>query len=170
MNLQDAITTLRRNLGTFRCLVADLDEGRVRWRPDPDAWSILEVVNHLADEEKEDFRRRLDLLWNRPRTTWPSIDPEGWVHERRYAERDFGDSLKAFEEARQQSLEWLQTLSNPSWDASYEHPKMGTLRAGDLLASWMAHDLLHQRQIVRIQYAYLAHHVRPYEARYAGPW
>ena len=46
------------------------------WKPAEDEWSILEVVNHLAEEETDDFRVRLGQLLEDPRKAWPPIDPE----------------------------------------------------------------------------------------------
>ena len=39
-----------------------LDEESARWRPGPARWSLLEILCHLLDEEREDFRRRIALL------------------------------------------------------------------------------------------------------------
>jgi len=41
------------------------------WKPAPGKWSILEVVNHLYDEEREDFRQRLELVLKDPALAWP---------------------------------------------------------------------------------------------------
>ena len=44
------------------------------------------------------------------------------------------------------------------------------MRAGDLLASWAAHDTHHQRQIVRLRYHRLEQLAEPYSLAYAGEW
>ena len=44
------------------------------------------------------------------------------------------------------------------------------LRAGDLLASWLAHDLIHIRQITRLHYRWLERLAAPYQLGYAGPF
>jgi hypothetical protein len=44
------------------------------------------------------------------------------------------------------------------------------MSAGDLLASWVAHDVLHMRQLVELQRAYVVHLAEPYNTEYAGPW
>ena len=59
-------------------------------------WSTLEVVCHLYDEEREDFRQRLDIILHRPEAKWPPIDPVGWVSARKYNERDLAQSLAEF--------------------------------------------------------------------------
>jgi hypothetical protein len=136
---------------------------------DQQARSMLEVVNHLLDEERHDFRVRLDYTLHHPGEPWPPIDPGGWVTERQYNQRDLEVSLAQFLSEREASIAWLGALSAPDWDAAYEAP-WGPIRAGDLLASWVAHDLLHMRQLVELHWAYTTAQLMPYSPDYAGEW
>jgi hypothetical protein len=63
----------------------------------------------------------------------------------------------------------LRSLAAPDWQAARTHPVAGTLHAGDLMAAWVAHDLLHIRQIAELPHAYLAVVAAPYRTEYAGP-
>jgi hypothetical protein len=157
------------NAQAIQSLVKHISGEQARWRPGPDDWSILEVINHLYDEELEDFRAHLDLILHHPNQPWPSIDPEGWVTARRYNERDLTQSLHDFLYAREASLTWLQSLSAPDWQAVYRAP-FAEITAGDMMAAWVAHDLLHMRQLVELQWAYATVRVEPYRVRYAGVW
>ena len=40
----------------FRALISDLPRKALHVRPAPDQWSIRDVLCHLADEERFDFR------------------------------------------------------------------------------------------------------------------
>ena len=131
---------------------------------------MLEVVNHLYDEEREDFRQRLDLTLHHPSRAWPPIDPESWVIARAYQERDLQESLANFQAERQRSLQWLRALASPDWTRAYRHPGGDVIRAGDLLASWVAHDLLHMRQLVELHYHTVVLYAEPYTVTYAGDW
>lgn len=139
-------------------------------RPTPESWSIVEVINHLVDEEREDFRQRLDLLLHNPTAPWPPIDPVGWVTERAYQQRSLAPSVAAFTAERQRSLQWLQSLAAPDWNQGQQHPAGFFMRAGDLLAAWAAHDLLHLRQLVELQYHIVQLQAAPYVVDYAGDW
>jgi hypothetical protein len=165
-----AAVRLAASAETLRSLIAPVDAAQAAWRPEPGRWSVLEVVNHLADEEGEDFRARLSLVLEHPGAPWPPIDPEGWVAARKYAERDPGESLQRFLSERARSLEWLRGLRDPDWDCGCEHPVAGRITAGDLLASWVVHDLLHVRQLVQLHGAYVAARAAPHSTRYAGEW
>ena len=165
------VAALEANAEAIAALARAMPPARVRWRPSPDAWSVLEVINHLADEEREDFRTRLDTVLHRPTEMPPPIDPDGWVLARDYNGRDLDESLSRFLAERRQSLGWLRTLTAPDWSRTWTHPSGDfSIRAGDLLVAWAAHDLLHLRQLVELQYACRAQDAAPYDVAYAGPW
>jgi hypothetical protein len=153
----------------IRALAEGVENAQARWKSDPESWSILEVVCHLLDEERQDFRVRLDITLHRPDEPWPGIDPQGWVAARHYNEQDLDRSLQSFLEERATSLAWLKSLQNPNWEATYQAP-WAPITAGDLLASWVAHDLLHMRQLVELHWSYKEEQVAPYSTRYAGEW
>jgi hypothetical protein len=169
MNVEQLSTQLSSNAQRIRVLVEGVSRELARWKPGLDSWSILEVINHLYDEEVEDFPRRLDVILNQPDQVWTPIDPEGWVTERQYNQRELGASLTNFLQAREKSLAWLEGLESPDWNAVYKAP-FGQIRAGDMLAAWAAHDLLHMRQLIELHRAYTVRLVRPYSVDYAGPW
>jgi hypothetical protein len=170
MNPEYLTTQMARNAERVRLLALGISDEQARWKPDANSWSILEVVNHLCDEEREDFRVRLDHILHHPGKTWPSIDPQGWVTARRYNERDLDESVKNFVLARQESLDWLQSLGTPDWERAVETPWGGTIRAGDMFAAWTAHDTLHLRQLVELHHAYVVYLTQPYAPDYAGDW
>ncbi len=169
MDLQWIISQMEDNAQAIRALVAGCSTHQARWKPDATSWSVLEVINHLLDEEREDFRARLDLVLHRADEDWFGIDPEGWVAQRGYNQRELAPSLQGFLAAREESLAWLRELGEVDWTAGYQAP-FGQIRAGDVLAAWVAHDVLHLRQLVELKWAYLVQTVEPYSVRYAGVW
>ena len=160
---------MTRNLYLIQEVCHMLEPEEYLWKSTPESWSILEIINHLHDEEREDFRVRIDLTLHHPGKPWPPIDPQGWVGERRYQENDFSESLLNFSQERQKSLDWLNSLDNPDWDRVYKHPSLGKIKAGDLFASWQVHDDLHFQQIIRAKINFLNQFNLPYESRYAMP-
>lgn len=170
MNLETYIARFAHNAATIASLVQDVPAEQARWQPSPSDWSILEVVNHLYDEEREDFRQRLDLLLHQPQADWPPIDPAGWVTSRQYSQRELPASLENFLQERENSLEWLRGLSQPDWESGRMAPWGSKMRAGDMLAAWLAHDFLHIRQLNELQYAYWTRTADPYQVGYAGDW
>lgn len=170
MDLASYASQMARNAETIRKLVQEVSAEQARWKPDPDTWSLLEVINHLYDEEREDFRVRLTYILTRSGEPWPGIDPGGWVKERAYNERDLRESLANYLEEREKSLDWLGELEEIDWDKADKAPWGGEIRAGDMFAAWVAHDLLHTRQLIELHWAYLNKSVEPYLTLYAGEW
>ena len=171
LTLHAAAAELERNAETFRALVAGLSMEAARWKPEPSAWSVLEVVGHLGDEEAEDFRRRLELTLADPATAWPPLDPPARVAELRHGEGTLEALLERFLDERARSVAWLRGLGEDADLArAHEHPRIGSLSAGDLLASWLAHDLIHVRQITRLRYGWLEREAAPWSPDYAGPF
>jgi len=169
MDLQSVTSQMDSNAQAIHAMVAGCSDHQARWKPEPTSWSVLEVINHLLDEEREDFRARVDLVLHRDEEAWFRIDPERWVTERGYNQRDLELSLEGFLAAREQSLAWLRGLGEVEWMTGYQAP-FGWIRAGDILAAWVAHDVLHMRQLVELKWTYLVQAVEPYGVRYAGVW
>ena len=159
---------LEANARVFAALVERVSDEQARWKPEPAKWSILEVMNHVSDEEVEDFRTRLDLTLHHPGQPWPPINPQAWATERRYNEQELPRTLARFDRERRASVDWLRALAAPDLELGYDHPHEGRIRAGDLLASWLDHDLIHIRQITRLHHQWLERHASPYRTEYAG--
>lgn len=170
MDAREVADRLARNVEHLLGLLAGVSEEQARWRPAPGRWSLLELVNHLADEERHDFRARLASTLADPATPWPGIDPEGWVSERDYASRGWAASLADLAAERAASVTWLAGLEAPDWSATHAHPHLGALRAGDLLTSWEVHDYLHLRQVARLLHDWCLRGAAPYDGAYAGGW
>jgi len=170
MNLDLITTRMSQNGDAVRGLVKGVSMEQALWQQAPDKWSMVEIVSHLADEEREDFRTRLDLLLHHPGQTWPGIDPQGWSQERGYRDRDLQESLEDFLSERQSSIAWLRTLQEPRWDNIYQHPLLGEIKAGSILTSWLTHDLLHIRQLTKLHFDYFSRQTKPYSGDYAGKW
>ena len=168
MNQEELMQTLEKNGKSILSLFDGLSLDKVRWKPAPGKWSLLEILNHLCDEEREDFRKRLSLVLENPEQDWPPINPEGWVQEREYNARDLEESLTDFKKERAKSLKWLRSLKSSNWNQERRHPRFGSIKAGDLLASWVAHDLFHIRQIVNTNLAFLSETVKPFSIQYSG--
>ncbi len=150
-------------------VLADLPRDAAIFKPPSQAWSILEIVNHLADEEVRDFRARVRLTLECPEVPWPQIDPAAWPIEEKYLDRELTGSVARFCAERRDSIKWLRALETPDWSRCHVHPTAGPVTAGSLLGAWAAHDALHLRQIAKRLYE-LAERDSGESVRYAGEW
>ncbi len=170
MNAQRLISQLTQFPAALRAVVAGIPAADLPWRPEPSRWSVLEIISHLADEEAEDFRRRLRLTLETPEADWPAIDPRGWATSRAYNDNEFARTLDRFISERTDSVQWLTSLREPNWNQTHKHPKLGAISAGQLLASWAAHDSLHLRQLVKRRYELTLRDAGEFTTEYAGEW
>lgn len=155
---------------TVRAACAGLTRDDALFRADAKSWSILEIVCHLCDEEESDFPARLERTLNDPGAPWDPIDPQGWPSLRRYRDQDLAEQLDRFASLRKRRLAWLRSLARPDWGTTHEHPKLGPMRAGDLMAAWCAHDALHLRQIAKRLHELAIRDAGDFKTDYAGAW
>ena len=160
---------LTQSTEIIRTLLVGISQEESQKKSQPNAWSILELLCHLYDEEREDFRARLALILERDKKEWPGIDPQNWVTMRKYNQQDFIATQANFFEERKKSLDWLKSYVKANWDISYTSP-FGTMTAGDMFASWIAHDNLAIRQFVELRRSRIEEITKPYDITYAGDW
>lgn len=169
MDFEALYGELAHGIEIIRQLIVGVSQEEAQIKPAPDAWSILEVICHLYDEEREDFRPRLDIMLHRPDEAFPPNETVENVTRRRYNERDLVEVFEGFAAERAKSLDWLRSLNNPNWDAPYTTPYR-SMKAGDMFASWVAHDSLHIRQLNELRWARIGRYAAPYDLGYAGEW
>ena len=169
MNHSEIINSLKKNKPVFQSLLNESDKTIITWKPSPEKWCLLEIVCHLYDEEREDFRARVAHTLQTPNDQLPPIDPAGWVSTRKYMEWNFEETVKKFLDEREKSIQWLIGLKNPQWKNAYQHPKFGSMSAEMFLSNWLAHDYMHIRQIVKLKFDYLKE-ISGEKLNYAGEW
>ncbi len=170
MNHDIIIQKLASNSEVFKSLFSSIPDEQVNWKPTPEKWCLLEIVNHLLDEEIYDFRQRIEFALLKPYKEWTRIAPVKWVMDKDYINKNFGESLKAFLTERQDSVKWLKDFSSPDWNAVDNYPFGKVMTAGDALVNWLAHDYLHIRQINKLNRNYLESIAPSVDLSYAGDW
>jgi hypothetical protein len=170
MMQQQIIDNLNDNQYVFSALLRKIAPVQAGWKPAQEKWSLVEVVNHLLDEELDDFRQRLEFALLKPNKPWMRIEPEKWVVVKNYSRRTLTESLKNFLKEREKSVQWLLGLTAPDWQVKDDYPFGIVLTAEQILANWLAHDLLHIRQINALNYGYLATITPGIDLSYAGNW
>ncbi|WP_378176824.1 DinB family protein [Aquimarina sp. SS2-1] len=169
MNHKKIIEELSRNEQIFKQLLQGISKEAYSWKDKPGRWCLLEIVCHLYDEEREDFRKRTKHLLETPNQEFIPIDPEGWVKDREYIQQEYDIVLNNFLEERRASLNWLYSLGTSGWNNISVHPDLGKMTAQQFLANWLAHDYLHFKQITNLKLDYLKY-TSGEDFSYAGGW
>ncbi len=163
----DRLARFPAALSAATAIVPDAD---ARWKPAPEHWSILEICAHLLDEEREDFRPRLASTLRDPAAAWPALDLDNVAQRRGYDARDLRATVEEFTRERDASVAFLRGLAAPDFARAHAHRKFGPIAAGDLLASWAAHDALHLRQIAKRLHGLAGRDAGGFKVAYAGDW
>jgi hypothetical protein len=153
----------------LRGLVPLGDVVLLREREAEDRRSPLEILAHIEEEERRDFRVRARVAAEgRPFEDEDRIDPEGWVTAHRYNDRDPHEVLDAFARERADSVAWLRTLDVTVLERTVEIPQLGAFRCGDFITAWRVHDLLTARQLSTALTILTARRLGEWRVDYAG--
>jgi hypothetical protein len=134
----------------------DADEG-------PGTWSPRQVIMHLAWAEVDDWLPRVRIIVDHGATRpFAPFDREAGF--RHYAGWAMPRLLDEFARLRGESLAGIAALGLTDADLERpgRHPEFGVVTLGQLLATWVTHDLTHLTQIGRV----LTRHA----GRASGPW
>jgi len=169
MEFSSLYLELQSSTEILRSLLAGITQEDAQIKPGRESWSILEVVCHLHDTEREDFREHLDFILHRQNEEYHTIDPQDWITSRKYNEQNFNEMKEKFFAERRKSLDWLKEISTSDWDITYTS-EYGSVSAGEMFSCWIAHDNLHSRQLVELRRHRIEEITKPYPIEYAGDW
>jgi uncharacterized damage-inducible protein DinB len=122
-------------------------------RPEAEGrWSIVEVVQHLADTEVVyAYRVRMVLSHDTPEIQ--PFDQELWARRLRYRERTLAESIEQLTSLRIVNLSLYLSLTPEELARCGVHPERGAESVWQMIRLAAAHDLAHRRQIERIRSA-----------------
>lgn len=163
--LDDALPVLQRTPATLRALLHDLPSGWTEATEGPRTWSPFDVVGHLIHGERTDWMPRVEhMLTHGDTVTFPVFDREAMFDSSKDLTLD--ELLDTFDRLRTGSLAHLNRLALTDADLARRgrHPEFGIVTMGQHLATWVAHDLGHIRQIVRVMARQYTEAVGPWRA------
>lgn len=132
--------------------VTGLDDATLRLPEKPGKWSIMQVVQHLADTELVyGYRIRMILTHERPAIA--GYDQDAWANGLGYNEVNLKDALEQLRVLRTLNLALVRSLTEEQLEREGVHSERGPESVRTIVAMIAAHDLLHRNQIVRIKKA-----------------
>jgi hypothetical protein len=161
--LEGALPVLSRTPAVLRSLLADLPESWARATEGPDTWSPYDIVGHLIHGERTDWMARAEILLTHGETR-PFTPFDRFAQFEASRGKTLPELLDTFAGLRAANLVRLESLGLTPADLERRgrHPELGSCTLGELLATWVAHDLSHIAQIARVM-------GRQYTAA-VGPW
>ena len=129
-----------------------LDRGdEARWRrPEAEGrWSALEVLCHLRDADRDVYLPRLERMLTAIGIDEPDVDLIALGRMRGHAGESPAGALAAWAAERRKLVARLAGSVRPSGAALGRALVRGPFPLGDMVRSWVEHDLSHRRQIAR---------------------
>jgi uncharacterized damage-inducible protein DinB len=145
----DVVAQLERQIGRTVALLRPLDAARARFRYAPGKWSIIEIVDHLADAERI-FAYRALRFARADQTPLASFDENTYVPAAESERRSLADALAEFQAVRAATIVLLKGLPEAAWS------RRGTASGKQITVRAMAHVIagheLHHVEVLRTRY------------------
>ncbi len=164
-DLDRANEILTRTPATLSAVLEGLTEPWIRGNEGANSFSPFDVVGHLIDADEANWLPRAQIiLKGGPDKAFPPFDR--FRHRERNADRSLESLLSEFTALRAANLETLKSwkLTPDDFERTGLHPEFGSVTLKQLLSTWVAHDLGHIAQIVRVMAKQLRLEVGPWEA------
>jgi hypothetical protein len=140
---------ISRTPAVVRALLADLDADTLQ-RPNPEGWSVKDIVAHLHDVESIAFTERIGRMLAEDRPAIASIDPGGRLVAGGYGARDLDELLAELAAMPAEHVFWLQNLTADDLARIGQHERAGAITPAEIAHQWAYHDLAHLRQIMEM--------------------
>lgn len=150
-DLEAGLEVLERTPAVLDTMLRGLDETWLVATEGPETWSPFDIVGHLIHGEKTDWmgraRRILEHGADKP---FEPFDRFAQFEDSRG--KSIADLLDEFAHLRAENLQALRALELTPEQMELEgtHPELGSVTLGQLLATWVVHDLGHIAQIARV--------------------
>ena len=161
----EALPVLRRTPSALRALLLDLPADWTDATEGPGTWSPFDVVGHLIHAERTNWVPRIELMLRHgDAVVFPVFDREAMFSASKGL--SLRELLDAFDQVRTASLAHLSALNLTDADLVRRgrHPEFGPVTMGQHLATWVAHDLGHLSQVVRVMARRYSEAVGPWRA------
>jgi hypothetical protein len=116
--------------------------------PAEGAWSVAQVLHHLADAElQQSLRLRRMLVEDNP--PWGEWDEAAYADALAYDVRPAADALTLVLSVRHVNVRLLASLSAEQWRRTTEHPELGRIDVAQVVALIVEHTKGHVLQARR---------------------
>jgi hypothetical protein len=123
----------------------------VHFKPNPDAWSVCEIMVHLADSEVNAYVRGRKIIAE-PGSRLEEYDQMRWSESLFYQEMDHRQALELFGMLRHTMVAMLQKLDEEVWHQYAIHPESGKITLLDWIQLYIDHVENHIHQMNRNLY------------------
>jgi uncharacterized damage-inducible protein DinB len=149
MNGKEPLQVQQETPKKLQKLIKPLSKAQLTRRPEPNKWSIAEILAHLADAELVgSWRMRLIIGSNG--VPIQAFDQDVWAETFTYSRRDPTVSLETLRVLRENNLRMLKALPKELWENYGMHQERGKETIAHIVRMFAGHDLNHLAQIEKI--------------------
>jgi FMN phosphatase YigB (HAD superfamily) len=141
------LAILRGSPAAFHSMLGEIPDDKWPQRPQPDEWSLTEILVHLRDVEREVNLPRFKKILTEESPFISGVDTDLWAGERAYINQDGPAAFEAFLAARTETLDLLDQLKPDDWHRPFRHAIFGPTELKELARITTDHERLHGRQI-----------------------
>jgi len=141
--------TLASSPGKMSKLLKGVAKKKLSKRPEPDKWSVTEILAHLADAEMV-FGFRMRLILGANGTTVQAFDQDVWSGFSHYPKQDPKLSFEAYRIQRERNIRLLRLIPREMWDNYGMHTERGKETVTRVTEMMAGHDINHLMQIGQI--------------------
>ena len=152
LGTRDPLAVLAETPASIRRLTEGVEKEQLTTPEAPGKWSLVQVVQHLADSEIVGaFRFRMTLAHDRPPI--PGYDQDLWASRLKYLQADLASALDQFSSLREANLRLLKGTTAEERARVGIHAERGEESIDKMMRMYAGHDLVHLRQMARIKAA-----------------
>lgn len=137
------------NIGALFGMLADVQPRFWAQHPDPDEWSILQIVCHLLESESRVQRPRLKRILKEDNPFLANPPPPLGPREATACEQDGLLAAQRFAAERQETIAFLRAIPAGAWDRPARHSVFGLTTLLEMALFTAQHDRLHLNQLCR---------------------
>jgi hypothetical protein len=163
-DIETAAAMLARTPIVLRAMLGGVGADWAESTYGPGTWCAKEVLAHLVFGERTDWiPRARHILTHGDTLPFEPFDRAG--HTPLAQGHSLAELLDIFQRERADGLAALRSmgLSEADLERRGRHPTLGPVTLGQLLATWVVHDLNHTAQIAKALAFQLKDHVGPWE-------
>lgn len=163
VNLNKSLEILQNTPEVLSTLLRPLSGDWTDTKEEENKWSVKDVLAHLILCEKTNWIVRVNIiLSDAPEKRFTPIDMT--AHFELSQNHSLEKLLEEFFLTREKNIQVLKDyeLKETDFSKTAVHPTLGEVNLGQLLATWVAHDLSHLAQVSRIMAKQCKEQVGPF--------
>jgi len=120
--INEKIEQYGRGFDLLTAALVEVPKEAWTFRPEPNGWSVHEIIIHMADSESMSALRARKLIAE-PGSSLMAYEEPKWADALNYREQSYEDALQVIKFARKTTYHLLKTLPDKVFTHSVTHPE-----------------------------------------------